>query len=71
MVFPSASFVHLLVPFCILPVYFLEPFGSSFSIYFLLIDQKKKKRKSPIRLIHSGLGIGLGCLIDSLHMVFY
>ena len=30
------------VPFCILPVYFLEPFGCSFSIYLLFIDQKKK-----------------------------
>ena len=31
------------VPFCILSVYFLEPFGSSFSIYLLFIDKKKKK----------------------------
>ena len=39
---PSVSFVPFWVPFCILFVYFLEPFGSSFSIYLLFIDKKKK-----------------------------
>ena len=30
------------VPFCIFRVYFLEPFGCSFSIYLLFIDKKNK-----------------------------
>ena len=33
------------VPFYILPVCFLESFGSSFSIYLLFIEKKKKKKK--------------------------